>query len=48
MAQKIGLKQQKLLNEKGNEMKVVNQYGEKVQMKKEISSSLHGQIEQME
>ncbi len=33
MAQKIGLKQSKLMNEKGNETKIVSQYEEKVLQK---------------
>lgn len=48
MSQKMGLKQIKNLNEKGNELNLMNQYGEKMIQKKERQDGLKNRISQME
>lgn len=48
MAQKMGLKKIKALNNRGNELNLMNQYGEKLINKKERQDHLQNRISEME
>lgn len=48
MAQKMGLKKLKDLNSRGNELNLMNQYGEKLLQKKSTQDNLTKKIQEME